>query len=644
MSGLTTGLVSSSDIAEAAGVSRGAVSNWRKRHDEFPKPVAGSATKPLFSRAEVTSWLLANGHQPVKDNGQSAVWAIMNELRGQLPVSEITDLLLELLVARKTGTPSRSWDRVLPRHREHVQAVLDRVAPEDLAAVGDYALERLERSQGRSGGTMGFVGSRTTAILASLAAARPGGVLYDPACGIAAALLEAVARGAAPRRVVGHDMNAEALRIAAQRAVLHGVDLELVQTDVLASDIDPALAADTIILEPPFGMAWEDPSPHFDPRFQFGIPRRSSSDLLWIQHVVAHLTENGRGYVLTSVGTLSTGAAEARIRAGLLHQGCVEAIIGLPGKLLPQTSIPLALWVLRRPHSSPAGVLLIDGSTSESLETDAAAWVNEPTAREAVPHTSVPVAELIADDSVLIPARWTGLIAPEPTDITTVYSRERAGLDTAVELVGRIGSDLPRQVHVGAPRVVTIGELMEQGVLELAVGRQRDEPGGSSREATPGVVRISDVRDGTLVPVGSTDVGERPEVTTPGDVLVTTTQRVGALVDEFGGHVPGLGVHRLRVLAPDVVVPGYLAFALTGSWNDRLQEGAALQRAPIRLLEVPLTSKTDQLKTLEALDACRQLAHAAHELASHADAVRDAVLDATRFSVQLPAIKATKPR
>ena len=38
-------LVAPSDIAEMAGVSRAAVSNWRKRNDDFPDPVGGTPAK-----------------------------------------------------------------------------------------------------------------------------------------------------------------------------------------------------------------------------------------------------------------------------------------------------------------------------------------------------------------------------------------------------------------------------------------------------------------------------------------------------------------------------------------------------------------------------------------------------------------------
>src|SRR5438477_3384109 len=48
-------------IARLAGVARAAVSNWRRRYPDFPKPVGGTATSQTFSRAEVMAWLEATG-------------------------------------------------------------------------------------------------------------------------------------------------------------------------------------------------------------------------------------------------------------------------------------------------------------------------------------------------------------------------------------------------------------------------------------------------------------------------------------------------------------------------------------------------------------------------------------------------------
>lgn len=49
--------VTAAGIARLAGVGRAAVSNWRRRHADFPRPVGGTETSPSFALAEVESWL-----------------------------------------------------------------------------------------------------------------------------------------------------------------------------------------------------------------------------------------------------------------------------------------------------------------------------------------------------------------------------------------------------------------------------------------------------------------------------------------------------------------------------------------------------------------------------------------------------------
>ncbi|WP_443054832.1 helix-turn-helix transcriptional regulator, partial [Streptomyces sp. IBSBF 2394] len=53
--------VTAAGIARLAGVGRAAVSNWRRRHADFPKPVGGTETSPSFALADVEAWLRAQG-------------------------------------------------------------------------------------------------------------------------------------------------------------------------------------------------------------------------------------------------------------------------------------------------------------------------------------------------------------------------------------------------------------------------------------------------------------------------------------------------------------------------------------------------------------------------------------------------------
>ncbi|HCA87452.1 MAG TPA: SAM-dependent methyltransferase, partial [Streptomyces sp.] len=53
--------VTAAGIARFAGVGRAAVSNWRRRHSDFPRPVGGSVSSPSFALPEVEEWLREQG-------------------------------------------------------------------------------------------------------------------------------------------------------------------------------------------------------------------------------------------------------------------------------------------------------------------------------------------------------------------------------------------------------------------------------------------------------------------------------------------------------------------------------------------------------------------------------------------------------
>ena len=54
-------VVGTREIADRAGVKRGTVAQWRKRHDSFPKPDWVLATGPVWEWVWVELWLTKTG-------------------------------------------------------------------------------------------------------------------------------------------------------------------------------------------------------------------------------------------------------------------------------------------------------------------------------------------------------------------------------------------------------------------------------------------------------------------------------------------------------------------------------------------------------------------------------------------------------
>lgn len=697
MSNAAKALLTPSQIAELAGVSRGAVTNWRKRPSSipFPEPVPGSEAKPLYDRSKVIAWLAAAKPeiQIRQDNGQAALAHTLNALRDRVPASMSAELALALCCARKLSADADDgvWQQIMETNPSEVAnllredvgraaiadirwsdissavdevaryahgnsagdaiaalvKVVDAIDPKHLAEVADEVLRRGSSERGRAAGygvgEHGIVGSRISELLSNLASSAKG-LVYDPACGIGEALVQTSAKNAGKARMVGHDLNAQALRVARMRSSLHGVDAEFALGDVLAEDPDPDLRADAIIAEPPFGMDWARSQNIADPRWAFGIPPTNSSELAWIQHAIAHLKPGGSAYIVTSVGPLTASGRSAAIRAELLRSGWIEAIILLPPKMLPHTGIPVALWVLRVAEgpNETLPVLLIDATESASPETLANSWLTlgegGPAVPDAPPHALIKTVDLLADDAQLDPRRWVKTPGSDPDDVAARYVAAQRALQGALaELMDRKAMPTTHGTYA-APRVLTVKELVQLNVASIQNGRAKKDDLGEEEIAV--MVMPSDVRHGLAdladVPTdGQSDLMERPdERTHAGDVLVTTWNAVRAVVDEQGGRILGNGVYRLRVDEKQCT-PHFVAQCLCGTWNERFSKGATIQRVDLRDLEIPLLPLSEQEQLVKALREVQQLADQAAAVAEAAAATASALLDAVRYNAPI---------
>lgn len=133
--------------------------------------------------------------------------------------------------------------------------------------------------------------------------------------------------------------------------------------------------ADIVCANPPYGRDWkeEEKMIRSDASGRFAanrMPPTSDGQLLFLQHIVAHLSKNGVATVVHSGSTLFSGDAgggESETRKWLLQtRDVVEAIIQLPKNEFFNTGISTYLWVLNaaKPSERKGKVLMIDASSS----------------------------------------------------------------------------------------------------------------------------------------------------------------------------------------------------------------------------------------------------------------------------------------
>ncbi|MGW9247789.1 N-6 DNA methylase [Streptomyces badius] len=424
--------------------------------------------------------------------------------------------------------------------------------------------------------------------------------------------------------------------------------------DTLRADAFPELAADTVLCHPPFNERnWGHDELAYDPRWEYGLPARTESELAWVQHVLARLRDGGTAVLLMPPAAASRRSGR-RIRAGLLRRGALRAVIALPAGAAPPYGIPLHLWILRKPEPGvrPAADLLLadtaglpgpapDTSTGPGRPPGGQAAGGKapgggrerfdwPAVRSAVlgawrdradvegVSRVVPVIELLDDDVDLAPARH--LPRPASGGGAAGLGEVRERLTETLRLTAGL---VPPTAAPAAPAhrpLTTVGELARAGALFLHSGTA--VPGGT---AAP-VLTEHDVLTGaapTVLPPTEREApggaaADDPVLLEPGDVVVPVLGgSTAARVVDASTAGAALG-RNLQLLRPDpaAVDPWFLAGFLRGTANHRQASSYASTAARLdaRRLQLPRMPLAEQQRYGERF----------RELAAFEDALRTA--------------------
>ncbi|MFE3035935.1 N-6 DNA methylase [Streptomyces canus] len=682
--------VTAAGIARMAGVGRAAVSNWRRRHADFPRPVGGTETSPSFALAEVESWLRRQGklaEVPLRErvwqqlsghpdgpvtalihagcallliHDRPPVWLELSAGSDERLAQMLPGALREVFTPRFGPEPATNTPQTVntpgaaPASAADTPSAVNAVhsttppsphpavhtptGPELLPSVpllrgvAELAAELGARQ------TFEFLLGRhldanprqytlTPADLAGLMAdlAGPARTVLDPACGTGALLRAAANRP--DQKLYAQDSAPELAALTTLRLALHTWSTVRGATgDSLRADAHPQLRADAVLCHPPFNERnWGHDELAYDPRWEYGFPARTESELAWVQHALARLKDGGAGVLLMPPAAASRRSGR-RIRADLLRRGALRAVIALPVGAAPPYNIPLHLWVLRRPERAPAQpeVLLVDVGQFAGEGRGGPDW---RAVREAVLDAwqafgrpgrfterpglarALPVIELLDDDVDLAPARHL----PPPT------AADGAEQLTAVrELLGetlRLTADLtPHRADAAHPArwpLTTIGELARGGALMLRTG-------GNGGHARVPVLTDHDVLSGTGPSGTLPESDEEAVLTEPGDVVVPVLGG-GSVARVIDTTTAGAALGRnLVLLRPDPAAldPWFLAGFLRGTANNRQASSYAstATRLDVRRLQLPRLPPDEQRRYGERFHALdefeRALRHA----------------------------------
>lgn len=196
--------------------------------------------------------------------------------------------------------------------------------------------------------------------------------VYDPCMGSASLMLSCRNYSREPDYIkyYGQELMPSTYNLARMNMFLHNVLPEsqiLRNADTLDADwpTDEETEFDVVTMNPPYSAHWSADGGFLkDERFMdYGgkLAPKSKADYAFLLHGFYHLRQTGTMAIVLPHGVLFRGAAEGTIRKILLENGSIYAVIGLPGNMFYNTSIPTCIIVLKKQRDG-RDVLFIDAS------------------------------------------------------------------------------------------------------------------------------------------------------------------------------------------------------------------------------------------------------------------------------------------
>lgn len=243
--------------------------------------------------------------------------------------------------------------------------------PDLLGAAYEYLIGEFADSAGKKGGEF-YTPRSVVRMMVRLIKPELQHRIYDPCCGSGGMLIgskeyiDEHGEDGRKANLFGQEFNGTVWSIAKMNMLLHGISTaDLQNEDTLA---DPQhvkdgelMRFDRVLTNPPFSINWgntekdADGNPAWAPklaaeRFPYGqVPLGAKkADLMFLQHMLAVTHDAGMVATVMPHGVLFRGGEEKAIRAGIIKDDLLEAVIGLAPNLFYGTPIPACILVLRQ--------------------------------------------------------------------------------------------------------------------------------------------------------------------------------------------------------------------------------------------------------------------------------------------------------
>ena len=330
---------------------------WYKRDGSFWVP-SQSRFKYLVNEAHINVGdLLNKALAGIEDNNASLDGVLEHiDFTRKVGQSKIPDQKLRQLISHFNDVPLRNSDFEFP---------------DLLGAAYEYLIAEFADSAGKKGGEF-YTPRAVVRLMVRLLKPRLEHDIYDPCCGSGGMLIAAKEyideHGEDGRKanLFGQEFNGTVWSIAKMNMLLHGISTAWLENEDTLADPRHIEGGelrrfDRILTNPPFSINWghteknPDGSLAWNPtfreeRFRFGeVPLGSKkADLMFLQHMLAVTRDEGMVATVLPHGVLFRGGEEKSIRASIIEEDLLEAVIGLPANLFYGTGIPACILILRQ--------------------------------------------------------------------------------------------------------------------------------------------------------------------------------------------------------------------------------------------------------------------------------------------------------
>jgi type I restriction enzyme M protein len=175
----------------------------------------------------------------------------------------------------------------------------------------------------------------------------------------------------------GQELNPQTFSICKSDFLITGEDPNRIKLgSSLSNDQFEGKKFDYMITNPPFGVSWKseqefikEESKNQLGRFSVGTPRVSDGSLLFLQHLISKMKQEGSRIGIVFNGsplfTGDSGSGESNIRKWIIENDWLECVVSLPDQLFFNTGISTYIWIVSNNKKSirKGKVQLIDGSS-----------------------------------------------------------------------------------------------------------------------------------------------------------------------------------------------------------------------------------------------------------------------------------------